>query len=266
MTVESPAESILIYEFQNKRPVDLLDLTASLTAIGEQFKVFVQRHDSALVEDGYRLYIKEVHSGSVIAELLAIASQSSLVAPFIPLVAQFGQELSDLIEFFKGAKEVRDIVKELGLGKKELQQYSNVLELVAKDSGSQLNLTATHGGVINVAISVNSMEANAAQNSMRRLIEAVPETITGLQRDQVLYWYQMRDDAVKKPGDKAIIERFSRTPVNVRFYNEDVKREMIDKPENPFKKAFVVDVDVSTIDGKPILYKIMEVKEALDRE
>jgi hypothetical protein len=182
------------------------------------------------------------------------------------LVAQFGQEISDLFDFFKGLKAARDIAKEIGFSKKDLQQVYDVIDPVAKDGGSQLNLIATHHGVITVNVSINSMEANAVQNSLRRRIEATRESVTGLHEDQVLYWYQMRADIVEKPGDKAIIERFSRNAVKVRIASDDVKREMIDKPENPFKKFYLVDVDVTEIDDKPVLYKIIAVKDSWDRE
>ena len=254
-------ESVLSYEFQNQRPIDLIDLTTSLMAVGEQFRRFVHRHDAALTEDGYRLFIKEVRAGSIIAELVSYAVQSSMIMPAIPLVAQFGQEISDLFDFFKDIKEARDVAKEIGFGKKDLQQISDIIDPVAKDGGSQLNLIATHGGVIKVNVSISSLEANAVQNNLRRRIEATRESITGMHHDQVLYWYQMRADIAEKPGDKAVIERFSRNPVKVRIASDEVKREMIDRPQNPFRKLYLVDVDVTEIDGKPVLYKIIDVKD-----
>jgi hypothetical protein len=266
MGIPPVTESVLTYEFRTQRPIDLIDLTTSLMAVGEQFRRFVHRHDAALTEDGYRLFIKEVRAGSIIAELVSYAVQSSMIMPAAPLVAQFGQEISDLFDFFKGLREARDIAKEIGLGKKDLQQIYDVIDPVAKDGGSQLNLIATHGGAITVNVSMNSMEANAVQNNLRRRIEAARESVTGLHEDQVLYWYQMRADTAEKPGDKAVIERFSRNPVKVRIASDEVKREMIDNQHNPFKRLFLVDVDVTEIDDKPVLYKILAVKDSWDRE
>jgi hypothetical protein len=179
-------------------------------------------------------------------------------------VAQFSQELSDIVDFFKEVKVIRDIIRELGFGKKDLEQISQIFEPVAKDSGSQLNIVAREGSTVVVNMSTTSMEANAVQNSLRRRIEAAPDTITGIQRDQVLYWYQVRADSAEKPGDRAIIERFSKRPVKVRFANDGVKLAMLNMPDNPFKKLYVVDVDVSTQSDKPVLYRILEVKESYD--
>lgn len=87
-----------------------------------------------------------------------------------------------------------------------------------------------------------------------------------MQRDQVIYWYQVRDDRAAKPGDQGVIERLWKKPVKVRFASDDVKREMIDKPANPFKKLYIVDVDVTEIQGRPVLYRVLEVKDTIDRD
>lgn len=260
-------ETSLVYEFNNVRPIDLLDFTTSLLAVGEQYKSFVRRQGGSWADDEYRLYVKEVRTGSIIAELISYASQGHMLAPFAPFIIQFTQQLNDWFEFFKGIKDAKDI-KELftGATKKDFQQLSQIIEPVAKDGGSQINLIAKEGGIIVFNAPLNSVEANAVQNGLRRRIDTIPETLTGVHRDQVLYWYQVRADVAQKPGDKAVIERFSNRPVKVRFYSDEVKRDMLDHEDNPFRKLYVVDVDVTVVDRKPVLYKILEVKDAFDRD
>ncbi len=41
---------------------------------------------------------------------------------------------------------------------------------------------------------------------------------------------------------------------------------MIDDPANPFKRFYVVDVDVTESQGRPVLYRILEVKDSFDRD
>lgn len=258
---DSPPEARLVYDFKNVRPIELLDLTASLLAIGEQYKSFIRRQGGPWADDDYRLYVKEVRTGSIVAELISQAVQGQMIAPFAPFIIQFTQQLGDWFEFFKGVKDAKDI-KELfkGATKKDFQQVSQIVEPVAKDGGSQINLVASQGGVIVVNAPLTLVEANAVQNGLRRRIEAIPETLSGVHRDQVLYWYQVRADLAEKPGDKAVIERFSKWPVKVRFYSDDVKRAMLDREENPFRKLYVVDVDVTELDGKPVLYRVSRSK------
>ena len=261
---ERPAPS-LIYEFHNTRPIELVDFTSSLLAVGEQYRSFIRRQGGPWEDDDYRLYIKEVRTGSIIAEMISHATQGQMLAPFAPFIVQFTQYLGDCFDFLKGVKDAKGI-KELfsGATKKDYQQVAQIVEPVAKDGGSQINFIAREGGTIIFNAPLNSIEANAVQNGLRRQIDAIPETITGIHRDQVLYWYQVRADLAAKPGDKAIIERFSRRPVKVRFSSDEVKQVMLDREDNPFHKVYVVDVDVTVLGGKPVLYKVLEVKDAFD--
>jgi len=84
---------------------------------------------------------------------------------------------------------------------------------------------------------------------LRRYIEHMPVPTTGIHHDQVLYWYQMHQDRAAKPGEKAVIERIWPKPVMVRITSDDIKRKMLDDAENPFKKYYVVDVDVTESQG-----------------
>jgi hypothetical protein len=196
-----------------------------------------------------------------------MATQTQMLAPYSPFILQFTQQLADWFEFLKGVKDAKD-VRDLFVGttKKDLQQVSQIIEPVAKDSGSQITLVAKQGGTIIIQAPLTSVEANAVQNGLRRRIEAIPLPTSGIQRDQVLYWYQMRDDRAEKPGDKAVIERFSKRPVRVRFYSDEVKKDMLDRQDNPFRKLFIVDVDVTEVGGRPVLYQVLEVKDSFDRD
>jgi hypothetical protein len=44
LTTSSTESATLVFKIDNRRPVELLDLTASLMAVGEQFKKFVRQH------------------------------------------------------------------------------------------------------------------------------------------------------------------------------------------------------------------------------
>jgi hypothetical protein len=264
---ERVEEASLTYVFRNTRSIELLDLTSSLLAIGEQYQSFMRRQGEGLAEDGYRLYVREVRTGSIIVDLVSLATQPQFMAPVAPFLIQFTTELGDWFEFFKGVKDAKDI-KELLLGKskRDLQQLSEIIEPAAKDPGSQINITAEQGAVIVVNSTITSTEANAGQNVLRRHIDHIAPPVTGIHRDQVLYWYQVRDDRVAKPGDKAVIERIWKNPVKVRITSDEIKRKMLDDAENPFRKFYVVDVDVTESQGRPVLYKILEVKDSFDRD
>ncbi len=68
-----PGTSLTV-EIQNTQPIELSDLTASLLAVAEQFRAFVRRRAQPFVDDDYRLFVKEVRTSSVVAELVSYAT------------------------------------------------------------------------------------------------------------------------------------------------------------------------------------------------
>jgi hypothetical protein len=258
-------EVTMTYTFNNTRPIELLDLTASLLAIGDQYRRFASDHFEG--GDDYRLYVREARTGSIIIDLITYATQPQMLAPLTPVLIDFTTELGEWFDFFKGVKDAKDIKDLLtGKSKKDLQQLSDIIEPAARDTGSRINITAERGAVIVLNSTITSTEANAGQNVLRRYIDHIPLPTTGVHRDQVLYWYQMRHDHAAKPGDKAVIERIWEKPVKVRITSDEVKRKMLDDADNPFKKFYVVDVDVTESQNRPVLYKILEVKDSFDRD
>lgn len=110
-------------------------------------------------------------------------------------------------------------------------------------------------------ITINSESANAIQNNVRRhLGPALPEP--GTFQREVLYLEQMRGDPKSKVGDRGIIERFSTKPVKLHFMTPESKAAVLQRPY-PFKVAYVIDGQVSTVKGEPALYKVMNVHETL---
>ncbi len=121
--------------------------------------------------------------------------------------------------------------------------------------GDVRNVSITH-------INFNSERANAIQNNVRRFLgPQIPEL--GTFDKEVLYLEQIRRGSATSVGDRGVIERFSVRPVKLLFMSEEVKAEIIDKPQNPFQMSYIVDGIVSTAHAEPALYKIIKVHEAL---
>jgi|SRR5579862_5267585 len=266
LTTSGEGIGVLTYEVKNTRPVDLLDFTASLSALGEEFQKFVHDHGGAdFSEDNVRLYVQELTSGSIVAKLISLAQQYNLLSPDNAWVVQFVDYLSGCYNFFKAGGDDGESPK---LEKAECDRLVQIVEPAAKDGGGQLNIVASEGSTVNVHLTINSTEANAIQNRIRRHRDAQPVQLklTGIQHDQVLYWYQVRDDTAAKPGDRAVIPRIHERPVKVQFASDTIKSEMIDRPENPFRLYYIVDVDVTVIKDRPVLYRVLAVKDTMEKE
>lgn len=166
-----------------------------------------------------------------------------------------------MIEWLNGTldKPPKDVTKQ------DLKQWSNILEPVAKDHGSQLNFTVSNGGQVINQIFINSEQANAAQNAIRREIGLLDEPDDHMQRKRVMTWYQTKFDDSSQTGNKAVIESISKSPVKVIFENKAVKKALmagnpqLNKPWNEL--AYIVDVKVQTVQGIPKVYTVINYYE-----
>ena len=93
-----------------------------------------------------------------------------------------------------------------------------MVQPTAKDSpGATFNIYYVEKGKIADSLNLNVMEANAVQNSARLEIEKIKAPLAGYRDGVVLYFFQTRDDTRRDTGDKAIHERFSKSPVKTKF-------------------------------------------------
>lgn len=252
----------LTIEIKNKHPVELVDLARSMMAFGDEYQRFLAKHDAMLEADNVKLYIKEIRSGSIITELVALA----------PYTVPFTEHADTVLEYAKYIKVFYDWM--LGrsdepapeVDKTTLQNMSQIVEPIAKDKASQINFgTINFNGQVILNLNMSGMEANAAQNAIRREIESRKEPVTGIREQVVMYWAQARNQQNNKAGDKVRIESIWPTDVKVRFANDELKTRMLFEEPHPFNKNFIVDVAVETVNNKPVLYKVLQLHEAFDR-
>lgn len=240
----------------NKKPVALADLTISLLSFNQQFQKFIETESTQTAETG--LFIKEVRSGSIVVELV------SKTLSVIPLFWEGGS----LTEWVKQAKEIMDWLtgreekppKELS--KQDLQQWHSIIEPVAKDSGCHMNISVSDNGQVINQFFINSQDANAAQNNIKRLVDEKAAPSDNIHRRKVMTWYQTKFDSQSDTGNKAFIEDITKKAVKVIFDDASEKESML-AGDARFSKtwqtlAYVVDVSVQTIGGVPKMYTILK--------
>ena len=250
-------------EIKNTEPVELMDLTHSLSSLADEYRKFLSKTETMVDTDNVKLYVKEIKTGSIITELTALAP---LALPFVEhtvTLIKYAEYLKTMFEYLTGKTgKPKEAIE-----KQTFQNLANIIEPVAKDKGSQFNIGAmTVNGDVTVNISLSSLEANAAQNTARREVERLLEPVTGLHTQVLMYLFQARNDMSSTTGDKAIIESLHPGPVKTVFANERIKSKVLSDESNLFKKAFIVDVSVETIAGVPKLYRVSEIHDIFDRE
>lgn len=246
----------LTVKLKNVNPVDLVEYSQSMISLGTEYSDYIAKAEGYLEPEDIKLFVKNIRTGSIIIELMALAPA---LIPFIEhsnTVIDFAKNLKGNIEYLKGNSSTEAV-----LDKQSLHRIIKFVEPVAKDNGSVMQIDAANNtGTIN--INFNSNEAQTIKDRATELLEKMKEPIVGLHKQVVLYWVQARID--KKKGDKAIIESISDKEVKVVFKDEELKHSILHSQPHPFDFAYIVDVHVETIREKPILYKVIKYYEAID--
>lgn len=231
---------------------------------GAEYQRYLAVNESAAASEEVKLFVREVRTGSAIFDLCAASY------PLLPNIIHHGATLAGFLSDFK--KVIAFLKKENperpdGLDKAKLERVYKIVQPTAKDSpGAQINIFYVEkGGKIADSLTLNTMDANAVQNSARLEIERLKEPISGYHEHAVIYFFQTRDDTRSDTGDKAVIERFSKVAVRTKFATEEAKAKILGIDGNIYHHAFVVDVRVETIDDKPVLYTILRVYDVIQR-
>lgn len=252
----------LSVRLETVQPMELADFSVSLLALGAEYQRFAAREGA---QDA-RLYVREMKAGSVIAELVPYVGQMAAVMPGIIdqglKIVEFAKHLRAGYEWLLGRGEKPDLDQE------SLRNLSSIVEPIAKDRAGQINIAAInlHDSPITFNMTLSTIEASAAQNRVRDALSQPKLKTSGLHEGAVLYWDQAKHGLDNKSGDKGVIERIYEGPVKVRFARDDLKLAMLYAPAHPFERGFVVDVMVDTVNDRPILYTVLELREILDRD
>ena len=251
---------LLEFRLRNTSPVAVADYSAALRGLEDEYRQFAHGEDGQALSADVALCISRLRTGSIVAELFALA----------PLALPFVEHANTIVDFASHLKTTYSYL----LGKvdcerppttRTLQNVIAMSEPVAKDGGSILNINTVVHGDVHIHLKLPSKDANAAQNVARKAIAPPTDSQNAVRERVLLYLYQARGDLRSKSGDKAIIESISPSPVRVEFLNENVKRDVVAVHDNPFRMAFVVDVEVGTVNGKPLLYKVLAVHASMER-
>ena len=257
-------DQLLRIEIKNQRPVELVDLTNSYYCVADEYKRFMFLEYGDLPKDNVSLYVREIRTGSIITDLIGMAPVlPPIIAQLsdIAAVVQFGEYLKKGYDFLLG----HSTDKPRNFSKGNYENFSGFVEPIAKDNASQMNIQNINNNESPILIfNLNSVDANAAQNSAKREIGILQEPSTGTHNNVVLYWYQAKKDIASHTGDRIIIESIYPFPVKAIFDNEIAKTKMLLGNDNPFMSAYMVDVAVETVKGKPVLYKILNMHERIE--
>lgn len=244
----------LTIKIDNQNPLELNQLTISLNALACQYDSFLRKSKEFDYHKSQRkLYISKLENGSLYAELLPVVMP--LLNDFNSIIA-FGYYLKAWYNYFLGKG---DKPKEK-LTKTDCTELSKIVAQTANDSGSNLDINIKgNNNVVNV-INIGSIPANAIQNGINKYIEETPESPKNYNKE-LMYWANANFIKTQQVNDKVIIEKIDKKPKKVIFEDENDKYYCTThntkfKDKNWQDLAYIVDVEVSYIQGEPKEYKI----------
>lgn len=262
-------EATIVVEIHNSQPLDLLEFTASLTALAKEHEATMRERTPSIPSEETRLLVIDVRKGSIILELVPA------LAPFVS-TAEF---INTAIDFVDKLKKGYDTLKQIG-GRltdpsvQRLKNFSDAVQTIASDAEGRLRVFARHRekGVLQEIIIEKEEAQRVIENAQHQRLEIENVSTAPLQK-VLMQLYQTSADSPKigkRNSEKGIIERVDMTPRPLVYVSDQagarIKDEILNSDANAYKKGFIVDAAVETVGGRPRLYRIMNVYEVFDLE
>ncbi|PTW63441.1 hypothetical protein C8N35_1011494 [Breoghania corrubedonensis] len=268
-----PVSAILTLKIETEEPIELDAFVGAFTSIAEEYRRSIREYHPDIEGDS-RIYVKEIRKGSYEADLIPLVAAAAA-----PLVSSMDQLL--IAEQFVRTWGAR--IKALASGKfdgweptkGELATLANATKAIATDPNASSTLSAVRyrDGRRDVEASFvfstpDAVRAQASIDAAYRALEATDHS----EYRRVLMVFTRSDIGSARVGrrsaDRVKIEELSPKPLAVMYASDlakdRIKHEIRESDDNIYKKGFVVDVNVRTLNGKPSVYAVTNVHEIIE--
>lgn len=250
----------LTIEIDNKEPLKLSTFCQSMEGIYSEYSQFILDNKLDVEPCEKHIYVEKITQGCFFVELVSMISSNYSLIEQANSIIEFGSHLKSIFDWATNRGD-----KPNNLTEKTLKNFNNILEPIALDSKSQLNIQSVNiNGNVNIYIQTNSDLANVAQNNINKEMQLLKEREDNTILNTALLW-SSTGDAQSKAHDRAIIPAISSKPVRVKFEDKSLKDIMILNEEYLYHKIFLVDVLVEYIDEEPVIYKILKLNNSMNK-
>jgi len=196
---------VLTLVINNSQPIELSAFVGAFTSLAIEYRKSVRANDD--LENEATIYVKEVRSGSIIADLIPVVEAA------LPIIASHADQIWQAVEF---VEKWKDRIKKLsqgivpdGFGKSDLKVFMDATAAIARDpdASSRLEAATFEDGKRQVKASFQ-FQTSEAQAAIRT-IDAEYKRIDS-QSDQTAERVLMtftRSDINDAPTDKRSGER-----------------------------------------------------------
>lgn len=261
---EKEVNALLIH-IEHSKPIEINEFTTTLNAVGNLFSMFAQEKGECKELSQAKLYVEKIEQGCI--DIFLTETVTAGLIPFFEnmnIILDFSLYLKNIMEYFTEGKG-----EEPNLKVQEAKNLSNMLDIVTGNNNVEMKVGAIDKGnkkyILNNC-TINFLGGNSAQNQLEKRIYKLKEIQQSdeIYTRQLMTIYQMRSDMSSDTGNKAVIDAISNKKLGVVFETDELKERILNSEYNPTKKAFLVDVELLTVGGKPAAYKVLALHDVID--
>jgi hypothetical protein len=262
----------LLLTIDTSEPIELGAFVGAFTSIGVEFERFIKEagHESRFTGC---LLVKEVRSGSIIAELVPVLALAPLIIPYMNDI----QILEDFVKRW-GARIhalFNGDISNQPKTKSELETIFDGVKAIANDRDGRQSLQAVHyedgERKVKLSIEFSSPEALSAQSEINARRKEL-DNKSAVSKERVLMVFTRSDinnaEVGKRSGERVKIEELSPKSLALMYSSslaeERIKHEIREADENVYKRGFVVDVKVTLLNGAPVAYAVTSLHGVID--
>lgn len=250
------ANGYLHFKLDLREPVELKDFVSMLGAISSQYDVYAKQAFPSEASEG-QFYIKEIRPGCIEGDLIPKTADMIKFMDETLIVKQFlGLFVVGLAQYFTRGGRAKNATK------KDLKDFSDVIEAVANDSNGSLLLEARSKKGFLTEETMFKFDTSQARIAREEIAQHEVE-LSRKQGDDLkrvlMTFYQPNLSEADKSGEKAVIEASGTTrPLPVHWASDIAKGEIKTRLREgrAFQMGFYVDVTVDRLRGKPAVFVI----------
>jgi hypothetical protein len=272
LMAENPAH--LVLTLRTKEPIEVGDFVAAFTSISGQYEEFVRNNYPDLKSDS-AMFVREVRAGSIEAELIPLITTAASIAILMMdqalIIKQFLELYKDKISAYLHGGKVETATKS------DLKDFMDGVVAIANDPDASASIDLAYyedkQKKIKAGLRFKTREARTAIKAIeehKRILEA--ETSADYRRVLMVFSQSNTKDTAlnKRSGERVVIEDITTGDRPLIYASElaerRIKHEIREADDNVFKKGFIVDVNVQSLGGRPVGYRVTHVHQVIDLE
>lgn len=260
------ADIKLSLEYYHKDPVEIYVFSEALLGLGSSYERFLLRNikEGEKIDAQSRLYINQIRSGSILIDLVDLFPLALTFAEGSNSIIEFTRHLNNLYKSFKNGNHVEELQQ---YDKGDIKDFVKFIEPVSKDRSAQYNIGALNfNGDVILNFGINTQDGYQIQGIAQNFLGMKERPSQEIFKKVIFYWFQARSESAKnkQAGYSGKIDSISSKNLKVIFENDEIKEKMLGMDDNPFKKAFVVDVLVESVHDTPFAFKVLKIHEIFD--